>query len=337
MTRMTEMRKMKKAERSGPAGRILALLTCIAVLGAMLPVSSQALSKGVYTASVVTSYYNPDTGAVDDGGTANAALGEGMCRSATGTTALVESDGKNTWVTIRLLLQSNCKNVALYTRNGYNSYSKVNYTVMQENAGEDSIDYRFKVSDAGVKMKGTMYVTPMGRDVIWYLYINTGTLKAGSGDFVVSIDTSEPAPVSAAGASSGSSSGSKSPSASSSAAASGGSGSSPAKAGGGASDDKAADASGSDSEDGEDSENSENGESGDAGEELTDGVEDKDGGSDEDKTGDDADEKAEKTSAKVSSSQDEAGVSGAAVAVIIVAAAAVAAGGATLVIRRRRK
>ena len=181
---------------------MLALMVCVVVFGTMMPVSASALEKGVYTASVVTSYYNPDTGEVDDGGTANAALGEGMCRSATGTTALVEYDGKNTWVTIRLLLQSNCKNVALYTRSGYNSYSKVNYTVMAEDAGEDSIDYRFKVSDAGVKMKGTMYVTPMGRDVVWYLYLNTGSLKKGSGNFVVSIDTSS-ASASTAPASSG--------------------------------------------------------------------------------------------------------------------------------------
>ena len=116
--------------------KVLSMMVCIVVFGTMLPVSASALEKGVYTASVVTSYYNPDTGKVDDGGTANAALGEGMCRSATGTTALVEYDGKNTWVTVRLLLQSNCKNVALYTRNGYNSYSKVNYTVMAEDAGE---------------------------------------------------------------------------------------------------------------------------------------------------------------------------------------------------------
>ena len=77
---------------------ICAALVCVAVLTTLIPLSAAALSKGVYTASVVTTYYNPDTGEIDDGGTANAALGEGMCRSATGTKALIESDGKNTWV-----------------------------------------------------------------------------------------------------------------------------------------------------------------------------------------------------------------------------------------------
>ncbi len=173
--------------------KIGSLLLCTAVFISLMSFPSFALEKGVYVGSVITSYTNPDTGNVDDGGTANAALGEGMCRSATAETALVEYDGSNTWVTVRLLLQSNCSNVAFYTRNGYNSYSRVNYSITAENAAEDSIDYRFKVSDAGVKIKGTMYVTPMGRDVLWYLYINTNTLKSGSGDFEVSIDVSEPA------------------------------------------------------------------------------------------------------------------------------------------------
>lgn len=158
-----------------------------------LPAKAAGLEPGVYTGTMVTTYYNPDTGNVDDGGTANAALGEGMCRSATDEACLVEVDQEgNIWITVRLLLQSNCKNVALYTRTGYDSYSKVSYDIMSEDAGNDSIDYRIKVSDAGVKLKGTMYVTPMGRDVLWYLYVDTSTLKEGSGDFVVSIDTSAP-------------------------------------------------------------------------------------------------------------------------------------------------
>ncbi len=195
------------------------MLCAAAVLFAMPVQHASALSAGIYTGSVTTTYYNPDTGEVDDGGTANAALGEGMCRSATGTTALVECDGKSTWVTIRLLLQSNCSNVAFYTRSGYNSYSKVNYSVMQEDSGNDSIDYRFKVSDAGVKIKGTMYVAPMGRNVLWYLYVNTGSLKSGSGDFVTSIDLSSAAASASASSGSGNHSASSSSSSHSQSAA----------------------------------------------------------------------------------------------------------------------
>lgn len=172
--------------------RVGALAACMALACSLLAVPAAAKTEpGVYTASMVTTYYNPDTGNVDDGGTANAALGEGMCRSATDKTALVEVDGDgNVWVTVRLLLQSNCSNVAFYTRSGYDSYSQASYDTIAEDAANDSIDYRFKVSEAGQKLKCTMYVAPMGRDVLWYLYVDTGTLAEGSGDFIVSIDTS---------------------------------------------------------------------------------------------------------------------------------------------------
>ena len=175
--------------------RIGALLSSLALMGGILvvPASAASVADGVYTAKMVTSYYNPDTGNVDDGGTSNAALGEGMCRSATDETCLVEVDGNDVWITVRLLLQSNCSNVALYSRNGYDSYTQVNYDIMSEDAGNDSIDYRIKVSDVGQKLKCTMYVSPMGRDVLWYLYVDTSTLKSGGGDFIVSVDTNKPA------------------------------------------------------------------------------------------------------------------------------------------------
>lgn len=172
--------------------KLTAIVGCMIAAMALLCVGAAAAETkpGVYTGSMVTTYYNPDTGNVDDGGTANAVLGEGMCRSATDKTAFVEvnQDG-NVWVTVRLLLQSNCSNVALYTRSGYDSYTKVDHTIMMEDAANDSIDYRIKVSEPGQKLKCTMYVAPMGRDVLWYLYVDTSTLQEGGGDFTVSIDT----------------------------------------------------------------------------------------------------------------------------------------------------
>lgn len=172
--------------------KLTVIVGCMIAAMALLCVGAAAAETkpGVYTGSMVTTYYNPDTGNVDDGGTANAVLGEGMCRSATDKTAFVEVDQDgNVWVTVRLLLQSNCSNVALYTRSGYDSYTKVDHTIMMEDAANDSIDYRIKVSEPGQKLKCTMYVAPMGRDVLWYLYVDMSTLQEGGGDFTVSIDT----------------------------------------------------------------------------------------------------------------------------------------------------
>ena len=175
-----------------------AIIVGLAFLCTGLGISApaQAANPGVYTANVVTSYYNPDTGGIDDqGGEANAALGEGMCRSAVATTGLVEVDQNGrTWVTIRMLLQSNSKNLSIQKRVGKNSYARVNYAITAENSASDSIDCRIQVPNAGTKLKMSMYVTPMGRDVVWYTWVNPASMKAGSGNFVVSIDTQAPAP-----------------------------------------------------------------------------------------------------------------------------------------------
>lgn len=158
----------------------LGLMLCLS-----MAIPTFAMDNGAQTANMISDYYNPDTGNIDDGGTANAALGEGMCRSVTGEMALVEKIGDAYYLTIRLLLQSNTKEVSFYTHAGYDQYQPVNYTIMTENAMEDSVDYRIQVTDPFAPIKATMYVTPMGRDVLWYMYADESTLSSDTGDFVV--------------------------------------------------------------------------------------------------------------------------------------------------------
>jgi hypothetical protein len=146
------------------------------------------MEDGAYKVSVNTSYYNPDTKEIDDGGTANAALGEGMCRSATYVEGLVEKSGDEYFVTIRLLLQSDTKKVNFYSRTGFDEYEQLTYDITAENGEEDSIDYRFKVEDPFKSIKATMYVTPMGRETLWYILLDENTLNTDTGDFIVSED-----------------------------------------------------------------------------------------------------------------------------------------------------
>ncbi|MFI3249501.1 MAG: heme-binding Shp domain-containing protein [Eubacteriales bacterium] len=157
-----------------------------------LSVPAFAMEQGAYSLYCGTNYWNPDTNEIEDGGTANAALGEGMCRSATSTKALVEKEGEQYYVTIRLLLQSNTKDVAFYQRTGYNSYRAVNYDIMAEDASTDSIDYRFAVSDPFAPIRATMYVTPMGRSTVWFIELDRSSLSSDTGDFVVSVSETVP-------------------------------------------------------------------------------------------------------------------------------------------------
>jgi len=161
------------------------LLTVLICMWMAVPVF--ALSPGVYVGSNYTTYYNPDTGQIDDGGTKNAEKGTSMSRSATGQTCLLEIDVKgHMWLTVRLLQQSKCSNVHLYTRTGNNKYTEQSYEVSASNSGNDSVDYRFRVTEVPAHLKATMYVTPIERDVVWFMACDS--FKAGSGDFKVLID-----------------------------------------------------------------------------------------------------------------------------------------------------
>lgn len=148
-----------------------------------LSVNTFAVEQGAYGVYCGINYYNPDTGEIDDGGTANAALGDGMSRSVTGTTALVEYDGENYYVTLRLLLQSSTYDAQFWTRTGYDSYETVGYEIVAENGLTDSVDYRFAVADPYQPIRASMYVIPMGRETVWYIQLDESSATEDTGEF----------------------------------------------------------------------------------------------------------------------------------------------------------
>ncbi len=166
--------------------KISAIFLSLIMIISVIP-SAKALEHGAYIVYANTNYWNPDTGEIDDGGTANAALGEGMCRSATGQTALIEKDGDKYYVTIRLLLQSNTKNPEFWQRTGYNTYNSIKYDIILENGAQDSMDYGFEVNDPFSPIKASMYVVPMGRSTIWYIELDESTISTVTSDFIVSV------------------------------------------------------------------------------------------------------------------------------------------------------
>ena len=151
--------------------RLCAVLMCAVLVCGLLPEKASAkVADGVYLAPMNVYYTNPDTGKIDDaGGSANAALGEGMCRSATGKQCLVEVKDGETWITVRLNEQNSCSSVKLSTRTGSNQYAGVKYKITKEHSGGNTVDYRIKVKSPDQKIKCEMHVDPMGRDVVWYM------------------------------------------------------------------------------------------------------------------------------------------------------------------------
>lgn len=155
-----------------------------------ISVHAVELPHGAYGVAANTSYSNPDTKVIDDNGSDNA-LGDAMSRSCTATSALIEKDGDKYYVTIRLLLQSSTNDANFYERIDYNTYSSVNYEIIAENAVADSIDYRFEMKNPFAPLKVSMYVVPMGRDVVWFVQLDESSITSNTGDFIVNIISSE--------------------------------------------------------------------------------------------------------------------------------------------------
>lgn len=169
--------------------KVISVLMAVVVCGCM-HFNAFAFSDGIYLADTLTYYLNPDTGKTDDGGTGNAEIGEGMCRSAVYEKALLEQQDGKTWITLRMLLYSHISNIRIYTQNSpKGEYTEVKYSVMAENSTNDSGDMRFEAPSADCYVKTKMYVAPMGRDVCFYWKVDAATVQSGNADFITTIKT----------------------------------------------------------------------------------------------------------------------------------------------------
>nr|WP_242954909.1 heme-binding Shp domain-containing protein [Pseudoflavonifractor sp. An176] len=148
---------------------------------------ASAASHGIYTATATAHYRHPTTGVIEDSGGENSAvLGQSMTESATNKKALVEVDASgNTWITVRLNLMDNIQSPKFQVDG-----RSVSASLMQEDYGSNTADFRLKANSEKSIIRCNMYVTPMGREVIFY--ITVGNLKSGSGDFVTSISVEQP-------------------------------------------------------------------------------------------------------------------------------------------------
>ena len=156
-------------------------------------VSAYAMEDGVYTVQTRVFYRNPDTGKIDDGGSGNEELGEGMCRSVVFEKALLEQKGGETTVTMKVLLYSNMSNIRIAVQDApKGSYTDAKYTVVKESSSTNSADIKFSVPAADSYIQMKMYVGPMGRDVCFYWNCDPSTAVAGTDSFKITEAPSAP-------------------------------------------------------------------------------------------------------------------------------------------------
>lgn len=173
---------------------VCSVVVMLALMAGITAIPAFAASNGIYTATATSHYKHPTTGKIEDsGGEGSYVLGQSMTDSALNKAALVEVDPQgNTYVTIRLNLMSNIRTPQFQvdgSRSG--SFSPVSATIMQEDGTADTTDFRMQVPSENAIIRCSMYVIPMGRDVIFY--ITVGNLQSGSGDFVTSVKVEQPA------------------------------------------------------------------------------------------------------------------------------------------------
>lgn len=141
-----------------------------------------AIDDGAYLIGRSTSYVNPLTGASEDGGT-NITLGESMVSSIVEGQLLLEQVNGKIYVTIGLGLASNVSNVRIKTMNSSGSFSNAGATVTgSSSANGDTVKhYRIQMNSLNDYISPILYVTPMGRDVQFFIKLNQGSITAGTG------------------------------------------------------------------------------------------------------------------------------------------------------------
>lgn len=173
---------MKKLYCTNFFKALCSMVVMLALVAGITAIPAYAASHGIYTATATPHYRNPLTGKIEDsGGEDSEVLGQSMTESATYTKALVEVDSNgNTYITVRLKLMDNIQNPTFKVDG-----SSVSASLMQEDYSANTADYRMKVASENSVIRCSMYVVPMGRDVIFFITVSN--LNSGSGDFVTSI------------------------------------------------------------------------------------------------------------------------------------------------------
>lgn len=131
--------------------------------------SAYALSAGNYTVTAHPSYRHPVTGVIEDPGQ-NEGIGQGMTESMCDSKGMLEVDSSGRlFLTVRYHLMQYVANVGFQTESG-GKWSDLSYTVVQEQ--EESSDFRMQIPSLDTVVRGTAYIAPMGRDVVYYFTVS---------------------------------------------------------------------------------------------------------------------------------------------------------------------
>lgn len=151
------------------------LLAAMTVLSMIPAVPVHAESGTVYSCTINRSYSNPVTGEVEDaGGQASYATGQGMVEGCVYGSGMLEvTDSGNYYLTVRLGLMDYTSNHNFAVQNVGDSGWMSTSTAVTANGSDSNgttADLCIQVPSENCVVRGSMYVSPMGRDVVFYFY-----------------------------------------------------------------------------------------------------------------------------------------------------------------------
>lgn len=167
-------------------------LSIILLLSLLLfPIKNvEAASGSIYTCKMNPSYSHPVTGQVEDaGGSSSSTTGQGMVEGAIGSKGILEvTDNGEYYLTFQLGLMDYSSKQSFGVQNindsGWNTVSATVTGNGSDSSGKTA-DMRIQVPSESCIIRCSMYVEPMGRNVIFYFYPsdytagNSTNMKAG--------------------------------------------------------------------------------------------------------------------------------------------------------------
>ena len=162
----------------------MTLALAITLMAGFPAVNAYAASGTVYTCTINRSYSHPVTGVIEDsGGEASYATGQGMVESCVNTTGILEkTDDGAYYLTIRLSLMDYTSGHSFKVQNvgdsSWSTPSEIGTTATGSDSNGSTADVCIRVPSENCVIRGSMYVDPMGRNVIFYVY--PSNFKAGN-------------------------------------------------------------------------------------------------------------------------------------------------------------
>lgn len=179
---------------------IVQLKNWILILVVLLSLGSlskdvKAASGNVYSCQIARTYEHPVTGKVEDsGGSSSKATGQGMVEGAISSKGLLEvTDSGDYYLTFRISLVDYTSDLSFSVQkrgaSGFQTQSVTQTATGKDNNGTTK-DLRIKLSSQDSIIRCSMYVKPMGRNVIFYFYPGNYTTGNSVGMKALMVTTS---------------------------------------------------------------------------------------------------------------------------------------------------